>query len=302
MSRQSKILYEKMMFYVPDQARKIIDQVLMRISHKYEKIQTDLRLLKVPCLSHVPFDNLYHCCVHKTASRWFKNFFSDPLVYQYSGLKPFDARWMMIRMTPYNRPQKIETPFPKRTFVTGLYINYDNFQKIPKFESYKVIFMFRDPRDIVVSSYYSLLYSHNPMGEVLTLRKKLQKMSKEDGLIFVINYWQQKDLFEAICSWTAAVDNPRVLLVRFEDFVYEYEAVLRKILLHFDISMPMEQFVELAKRHSFERLRGENTGENVRSHYRKGKPGDWKNHFTSKVEAAFNEVGGNLIIEKLGYI
>ncbi|WP_243663200.1 sulfotransferase domain-containing protein [Rhodothermus marinus] len=53
--------------------------------------------------------------------------------------------------------------------------------------------------------------------------------------------------------------------------------------------------------HRFEkkarRRRGE---EDPRSHYRKGQPGDWRNHFTEEHVAAFKEKFPGLV-EKLGY-
>ena len=58
----------------------------------------------------------------------------------------------------------------------------------------------------------------------------------------------------------------------------------------------------LVHRKSFERLSGgrKKGQENVKSHYRKGQPGDWRNHFTPEHTARFAQEFGDLLIT-LGY-
>ena len=48
--------------------------------------------LTVPVTSRSEYQNIYHCAVRKTASQWIKAIFSDPDVYRYSGLLPYDPR------------------------------------------------------------------------------------------------------------------------------------------------------------------------------------------------------------------
>jgi len=53
--------------------------------------------------------------------------------------------------------------------------------------------------------------------------------------------------------------------------------------------------------HRFEKKARRRKGEeDPRSHYRKGQPGDWRNHFTEEHVAAFKEKFPGLV-EKLGY-
>ena len=58
----------------------------------------------------------------------------------------------------------------------------------------------------------------------------------------------------------------------------------------------------VGEKYSFKKLSGgRKTGEeNTNSHYRNGKRGDWKNHFTEKHKTVFKEKYGDLLI-KLGY-
>ena len=53
--------------------------------------------------------------------------------------------------------------------------------------------------------------------------------------------------------------------------------------------------------HRFEKKARRRKGEeDPRSHYRKGQPGDWRNHFTEEHVAAFKEKFGDLVV-RLGY-
>ena len=58
----------------------------------------------------------------------------------------------------------------------------------------------------------------------------------------------------------------------------------------------------ILNRLSFERLAGgrKQGEENRASHYRKGQPGDWVNHFTPKVRQLFKDRYGELLV-RLGY-
>src|SRR3990172_11441776 len=79
-------------------------------------------------------ENIFHCTVHKSASQWIRRIASDERIYRYSGLVShqytqempdgFDLRKITER--------SFDKPFPSRTFVTPLYIDYGNFIKIPK--------------------------------------------------------------------------------------------------------------------------------------------------------------------------
>jgi hypothetical protein len=67
-------------------------------------------------------------------------------------------------------------------------------------------------------------------------------------------------------------------------------------------ALPASEVVPIVERKSFERLSGgrKKGEEDVRSHFRKGKPGDWKNHLTDDHLALFEGRYPGLI-EHLGY-
>src|SRR5919112_6177189 len=72
----------------------------------------------VPVHSRCGYGNIYHCAVRKTASQWIKALFSDPIVYRYSGLLPYDPR-------PYK--WRYPQAFPPDRVVSSLFISRKRF-------------------------------------------------------------------------------------------------------------------------------------------------------------------------------
>ena len=194
-----------------------------------------------------------------------------------------------MRMTerPYQKP------FPRKTITGCLCIDYPSFQTIPKPQEWRAFFVRRNPRDLVVSWYFSTRNSHILNGkDMLEARGKLQKLSKEDGLLFAINWLADYGMFAAIRSWEGVAD-PNVKIFRYEDLAGpKSEEFLKELLEFIDIRIPEDEFKELVEAYSFETLSGgREPGEgDDQSHVRKGVAGDWKNHFTVRVEERFCEM------------
>ena len=105
-------------------------------------------------------------------------------------------------------------------------------------------------------------------------------------------------------SWIdAPSEDANILLFRYEELTGKQNIEsFKRLCTHCDIKIPDNLICQILSDYSFEKLsQGRQQGdENHNSHYRKGLPGDWKNHFTHKVRQHFEEVTGNLI-DRLGY-
>jgi hypothetical protein len=126
-------------------------------------------------------------------------------------------------------------------------------------EGYRGFHVVRDPRDIVVSSYFSHLHSHSTEDwpELSELRKVLKALPKDEGIlenmkfteILPIDGWKT-DLFRTLRSWDYRGGN--ILELRFEDLVADpYQGFLR-IFEHLNLvdgsdSLSLSSLLDLAK-------------------------------------------------------
>lgn len=220
-------------------------------------------------------------------------------------------------------------------FISYGNADIDVVRQLPEHRGFHIV---RDPRDITVSAYFSHLNSHSTSEwpELIEYRKKLQSVSKDDGLLLEIE--NRATEFHQLESWDYNQEN--VLEVRFEDLVvYSYENLLQifehlgllderdfrwldraKILgmelVDFAIRNPTSrisralkprslsgaEILIIAWRNRFQaRAAGRKVGEENRaSHFRKGQPGDWRNHFNEEHKHRFQQLYPTLLTN-LGY-
>jgi len=266
---------------------------------------TQLRPMYIPVRQRSTATNLFHCSVHKAGSQWITSLLSDPVTFQYSGLSHYHY---LARMYGGYDPRRIhersfDRPFPEGTIISPVYIDYDNFTHIPAHGPVRAFFVLRDPRDLVVSWYFSLRYSHVVMGKIAGARAELERLSKDEGLAYAMDRLEQGGTFPTLRSWAErARDDERVLLVRYEDLAGEGSfAVFRRLFDHLDIRIPDDKLAGLLDAYSFKRLSGRKRGQaDNRSHIRKGAAGDWRNHLDADLMDHFESRAGDLV-ECLGY-
>ncbi|QLQ34945.1 sulfotransferase domain-containing protein [Micromonospora robiginosa] len=248
--------------------------------------------LTVPVVAKNEFDNVFHCTVRKTGSQWIKALFSDPAVYRHSGLLPYDPRFYAGGVT---------APVPAGRTGLAIFLSHKRFEAVPKAGTYRAFFVIRDPRDVVVSSYFSLRNSHAPMGDIPQARKVLQERPKKEGMLHVIERLRDKKQFGQMRSWAVAPPAETFRLFRYEDLTGEGQAEeIDRLLRHCGITLPPAELAALLARYSFTNMKKGKEAPGRVSHYRKGAAGDWRNHFDDEIYAAYTRAAGDLA-EVLGY-
>jgi hypothetical protein len=261
---------------------------------------------RVTRVSHVSInENVFHCCVHKTGSQWIRRMLADPLVYKYSGLRTYHYQSQLPGGVDSRSisDRSFSVPFPTQTIVTPLYINYANFAAIDRPDRSAGFFVMRDPRDIVISWYFSSRYSHRIMGDLAGIRSQLDSLPESEGFSYSIRHLNDFGLFSAIRSWMVAQQqDPSIKVFRFEDLVGDKpEEAFADMFSHCDIDIPASKVRQLLSHYSFRRSSGRDLGEeDQRAQYRKGVPGDWRNYFDDNLAAEFAAVTNDLAVE-LGY-
>ncbi len=280
--------------------------VAIRLRRKLGGIKGAIRLYEmcrrfrsncVKVLRKSPYENIYHCCTQKTASQWLRAILSDPTVLKYTGLNVLPYVQLGLNYASFSGP------LPSRTIGVHLYIGYSAYLTIPKPSAYKTFFILRDPRDIIVSWYFSARFSHVPIDPIPDLRKDLQKMNFHEGMKYMIDRLDEWGSFEAQRSWiNADKDTEKIRIFRYEDLSRDNLAFLKQLFDYLNILMPEDKLLSLYGRHRFEKHSGlrKQGVEDQHSHYRKGISGDWKNYFDSSIENYFRRKTGDLL-EALGY-
>lgn len=227
-------------------------------------------------------------------------------------------------------------------FLSYINANRTYVADLPLYRGFHVV---RDPRDVLVSGYFSHKHSHptDDWPELTEHRNALQRLSKSEGLLREMEF--SRPFFEDMHSWD--YDQDRVLELRMEtltrrplkgfleigrflEILDERDApplqrFVRTLRLRYNRlthkgerftsgdrrplplplsrqgSVPVDLLRDVIEQHRFERLTGRTRGEeNVKSHYRKGVPGDWQNHFEAEHVRAFKDRYNDLLL-KLGY-
>lgn len=251
----------------------------------------------VPVRRRSRYAAVFHTCVWKTASQWVRVVLSDPRLYMYSGLKthiPIASElWW---------PDPGRLVVPSRCIIPGLYCDYGQFARLRKPTRHAVFFVQRDPRDILVSWYFSNRYSHRPMATVNEERAALAEMSERDGLLATVEHFDV--IAGMLRSWIAeAKTQPGIRVVRYEDLTgADRLRAWSDLLAHCDIMVPDDVLKRILDMYAFVNISGgRKPGEEDKMHkYRKGLAGDWKNYFDAEINRRFHDRHGDLAGE-LGY-
>jgi len=236
--------------------------------------------------------NLYLLTMQKSGSQWIKQVLNDRYILKKSGLKLY----------PQHRYEWTEFhhKFPKGTFVPGLYMSYDLYEEIEKPSQYKTICVVRDPRDIVVSWYFSMLKTHGLMGKVYKYRKALKKITIDEGLHYCIDELALK--FSAMRTWFNNTNDPNMLIVKFEDLVQYPTTTFSKVFEFCNIEITKGELESVLSRYTKEKMRENDLKRRTDksdSHYRV-KRSKHSDYFTEEHYNHFYKVTGNLT-DVMGY-
>ncbi len=172
---------------------------------------------------------------------------------------------------------------------------------------FKHLFIFRDLRDVVISHFFGM--KKRKAIDTWPSRYFYALQSDEERIEFLIKGWPKAVQFE---GFPREVDYPNIgerfrenllwlstpdcLAIRFEDLVCpetrsHTHANIAKYLMH--------EAGEGDIRNAVRKMNTEHLS--PKSHtFRRGVPGDWRNHFSKKHASLFKEVAGQLLLD-LGY-
>jgi hypothetical protein len=235
--------------------------------------------------------NLYAASSPKSGSQWIKALLDHPIVRSHTGL------FTLPQLDYYGRRRT--RAFPAGTYVPGLYFSYADYQRLQRPYPHRTVYIFRDPRDIVVSGYFSGLQTHREIAGVAERRAKLQQMSTSDGLLFALDYGQQH--LRDMASWVD-VEDPTVRTWRLEDVNADPENLIPEILAHCGVVLSAAELATVLAETSRTALQRKDLAvrkPGTESHYRVRRQSFRDLFGPEHYEAVERVVPG--LVEKLGY-
>lgn len=160
-------------------------------------------------------------------------------------------------------------------------------EEIPSLEKFKVVLVVRDPRDILVSDYYSIAYSHAiPDGE----KKEVYLSRREKALASTLDEYALHNaprlqlVFEKYAMHLFPVC-PGVHVARYEDMVENFPEWLDSLVSACGMEISNSFRQGLLAHHEARRPKGEN----IQKHLRKGMPGEHREKLSSETIEQLNQ-------------
>ena len=160
---------------------------------------------------------------------------------------------------------------------------------IPDLDKYKLVLITRDPRDILVSGYYSIAYSHGSPSDFgdklegfMSDRNKAKEQSIDDYVLSTSD--QVFDIFSRY--QTLLVDKyENTYVTTYEKMVSDFKNWLAELINYCELELSREFFQGLLKEHEDKKPKKEN----IHKHVRKGQPGDYKQKLQPRTIKLLNE-------------
>jgi hypothetical protein len=172
-------------------------------------------------------------------------------------------------------------------------------RNIQQFDRYRVLLTVRDPRDILVSQFYSIRYSHAPPGggDRKSEFQRLREIAlSQDIDTYVLEHAEKlrATFLDYIDCLFPLPDNVRVL--RYEDMVESFEVWLDALLSHCELGITSTLRSELIEESALTKRRKEDPSK----HLRKGKAGDHAEKLSPRTIAALDRMFCD-ILKAFGY-
>lgn len=180
------------------------------------------------------------------------------------------------------------------------YIHYrEPFINLLVNEKIATLFIFRDPRDVLISHVFYAKDMHKGHGMHAYYNQVLQTMEQRINAAIVgvqENGASLAPIKEKYANYMGWLKIPNVLAVKFEDLVLERASTLDRMLDYIE----SRGYRPVASRAESIDVLHKAVVSHKSGTFRKGQPGNWRDHFTPLNKEVFKENTGDLLV-MLGY-
>lgn len=242
--------------------------------------------------------SLLHFSLNKAATQYTKNILRA--IAKQNNLTPVGMNeWAFGSAQPYlDHLTYAEMEQYKQVFRPKGYL-YSVFggmiENIDQLEEYKILLMVRDPRDILVSSYFSTAFSHPLPGKHSNKRDSFEQKRAWAKSVQIDEYVlaEAPRLMKNLQRYNdlLLLQYPNTLLLRYEDMITDFEGWLTRLLQYTNCSINDSLRQQLLENHHRQRP----VDENIDRHLRKGIAGDYREKLQPETVAELNTLFGEML-------
>lgn len=138
--------------------------------------------------------------------------------------------------------------------------------------TYRRIFLYRDPKDVMISFYYWLKRKKN-IGDISQFIKSIY------GMEYLLRFYQ------VWCAYSESDGGKDIIFVSYESMIDDTFSSINNILTSLGLSVDADLVERAIERNVFERMRKREIGRRGNKteqhlHTRRGKVGDYRNHMS----------------------
>jgi hypothetical protein len=268
--------------------------VYFRYFHQAWKCQTRFKELKV-CYPHKV---LFVAGLPKSGTTWLEKMLASYPGF-HSLLIPESTTYELRNggSHDYDLPVNVFSRFQDMLVVTKMHIcGSPHNARLLHEAGMKYVILYRDLRDVAVSYHFYVRqtpwHPEYPVYKGLSIEEGLTTFA--DRLLIPYADW--------VRSWHQNRDPGMSLVVRYEEMLTDTAGILTRVAEHFELDSSPETIHDIVEAHSFKNLSGgrRQGKEGTNSFFRKGKSGDWRNHFTPGIKETYKELIGDFLID-FGY-
>ncbi|KAF5894611.1 sulfotransferase 6B1-like [Clarias magur] len=176
--------------------------------------------------------------------------------------------------------QKVVAQMPSRRLL-ATHLHPDDIPVSFKTNKTKMLVVFRNPKDTVVS-YYHFTNKHPALPKVESWDKFFS-----DFMSGEVNYGSY---FDHALAWEKHIGDPNVMFVTYEELKEHLAEGIKKVADFFSFPLSAEQVNGIAGESTFSVMQSNPSyGKMADVIFRKGEVGDWKNHFSEAQSKQMDE-------------